>query len=86
LVRDIETYVGKIEITDLAKYFIGNPWEPIISVDNGTYKMDPLFESLTNNSTNEKREVTDRYSMDIIVRQDENFIPDLLEMIDKYEK
>ena len=77
---------GKVEITDLAKYFIGNPWVPIIIVGKDSYKIDPLFKSLANDSTIEKRKVTDNYSLDILVRQDGNFISDLLELISKYKK
>ena len=85
LVRDMETSSGKVELTDLAKYFIGNPWKPIIVVDKNSYKIDPLFESMTNNSTIEKRKISDNYSLDVLVRQDENFISDLLELINKYK-
>jgi len=85
LVRDMETSSGTVKLTDLAKYFIGNPFGPIISVKEDSFKFDPVFKSLSSNATIEEQKISDNYSKEILVRNDENFIQDLKEMISKYK-
>lgn len=71
--------------TSLAKYYIGNPWRPIISVKEGSFKFDPLFESLAYNASIKERKVFNNYSLEILERRDENFISDLRNLISKYK-
>ena len=70
---------------NLAKYYIGNPWEPIISVKEDSFEIDPVFESLAKNASIEERKISENYSIEILVRSDEKFISDLKELVNKYK-
>lgn len=69
----------------LADYYIGNPWEPIIVVKENSYEMDDVFETLAKNATKEERLIEGSYAKEVLIRQDENFISDLTNLIGKYK-
>lgn len=86
LTKDGKNIDGEtIKFSDLSKYSLGNPWEPIISVKEDSFEFDPVFKSLAKNASMEEYKIYDNYSKKVLARQDENFISDLLGLIDKYK-
>lgn len=85
LVKDMETANGIVKLTDLAKYFIGNPWEPIISVKEDTFEMDEVFNSLAKDSTIKEQKIYDGYTKKVMVRKNKDFINELKNLISKYK-
>jgi hypothetical protein len=71
--------------TSLAKYVIGNPWNSIIPVKGNKYEIDEIFTSLTQKAVKEKRKISENYSYDIFIREDDDFISDLKALIKKYK-
>lgn len=71
--------------TSLAKYVLGNPWTPIIPIKGDIFEIDGVFSSLTRDARSEERKISDDYSKEVFVRDDEDFIPDLKELIQKYK-
>jgi len=79
--KDTDTY----KFTDLAKYSLGNPFEPIVSIKEGKFEMDEVFVSLTVTASLENRKIYDNQFIEVFVRDDENFISDLKDLVDKYK-